>query len=151
MAKSWLWALKEYKPVESKLNILSNTSLDGKSNITKSSSSEQIARARKSAHRFKRSLPNSHYKKVIIKKDKTSVQWIFHTVRFGHVSTSNITKSSSSEQIARARKSAHRFKRSLPNSHYKKGQDFCPVNFFTGHGQIWTRVRDSMCPVDSLL
>ena len=87
-------SLKEYKPVESELNILSNTSLDGKSNITKSSSSEQIARARKSAHRFKRSLLNSHY---------------------------------------------------------KKGQDFCPVDFFTGHGQIWTRVQDSMCPVDSLL
>ena len=33
------------------------------------------------------------------------------------------------------------------------GQGFCPVNFFTGHGQIWTRVQewtrvqDPMCPV----
>ena len=93
-------SLKEYKPVESELNILSNTSLDGKSNITKSSSSEQPARERKSAHRFK---------------------W------------------------------------SLPNSHYKKGQDFCPVSFFTGHEKIWTRVQewtcvqDPMCPVESLL
>ena len=34
-----------------------------------------------------------------------------------------------------------------------KGQGFCPVNFFTGHGQIWTRVQewtrvqDPTCPV----
>ena len=45
-------SLKKYKPVASELNILSNTSLDGKSNRTKSSSSEQPARARKSAHQF---------------------------------------------------------------------------------------------------
>ena len=31
-------SLKEYKPVASELNILSNTLLDGKSNTTKSSS-----------------------------------------------------------------------------------------------------------------
>ena len=27
------------------------------------------------------------------------------------------------------------------------GQGFCPVNFFTGHGQIWTHVQDPTCPV----
>ena len=35
----------------------------------------------------------------------------------------------------------------------KKGPGLCPVNFFTGHNQIWTRVhswtrvQDPMCPV----
>ena len=37
--------------------------------------------------------------------------------------------------------------------YYSLGQGLCPVNFFTGHGQIWTRVQewtrvqDPTCPV----